>query len=165
MTAATPPDPLAGLRGYHLPDAVSWWPPAPGWWLLAGLVLLAVAVAAVLFVRRWRRRAALRAALAELDALDAELGALDPGEYARRLSRLLRRVALARYPRHTVAGLTGDAWLQFLDERGNTQAFTRGRGRLLREAPYRPGGDTQALRELAALARDWILRSNTGAAA
>ena len=33
--AAATPDPLAGLRGYHLPEAVSWWPPGPGWWLLA----------------------------------------------------------------------------------------------------------------------------------
>ena len=32
-------DPLAELRGYHPPDPVSWWPPAPGWWLLALLIL------------------------------------------------------------------------------------------------------------------------------
>ncbi|MGB5468066.1 MAG: DUF4381 family protein, partial [Sedimenticolaceae bacterium] len=31
---------LTGLRDYHLPDAVGWWPPAPGWWLLFGLLLV-----------------------------------------------------------------------------------------------------------------------------
>jgi LPXTG-motif cell wall-anchored protein len=164
MTPSANPDPLAGLRGYHLPDAVSWWPPAPGWWLLAGLLVLAAGVAAWLFVRRRRRRAALRAALAELDALTGELAALDPADFARRLSRLLRRYALTRYPRREVAGLTGEAWLRFLDTHGDAQVFTRGRGRLLQEAPYRPSADAAALRDLAAVSRDWILR-NTGAAA
>ncbi len=32
-------DPLAQLRDLHLPQAVADWPPALGWWLLAGLVL------------------------------------------------------------------------------------------------------------------------------
>ncbi|MBT3527943.1 MAG: DUF4381 domain-containing protein, partial [Porticoccaceae bacterium] len=27
-------DPLAELRGIHLPDPISWWPLAPGWWVL-----------------------------------------------------------------------------------------------------------------------------------
>lgn len=30
---------LDQLKDIHLPPAISWWPPAPGWWLLATLVL------------------------------------------------------------------------------------------------------------------------------
>ena len=32
-------DPLALLRGYHMPDPIDWWPPAPGWWLLLILTI------------------------------------------------------------------------------------------------------------------------------
>jgi len=162
----TPPlnsDPLAALRGYHLPAAVSWWPPAPGWWALAVLLVLTTGVTAWLLLRRKHRHAALRAALTELDTLSDGCTDLDPDEFARRLSRLLRRYALTRFPRREVAGLTGDEWLRFLDTHGGDQAFTRGQGRLLREAPYRPAGDANALCELPALVRAWILR-NTGAA-
>lgn len=30
---------LEQLRDIHLPQAVHWWPPAPGWWIVAALVL------------------------------------------------------------------------------------------------------------------------------
>ena len=29
------------LRDLHLPDAIGWWPPAPGWWVLFVLALAA----------------------------------------------------------------------------------------------------------------------------
>lgn len=162
MTTAAAPDALAGLRGYHFPEPVSWWPPAPGWWLLATVLLLAAIALVWALLRRRRRRAALRAALAELDQLTGTQPGPDPAEFARRLSRLLRRYALARFPRREVAGLAGEDWLRFLDAHGGDQAFTRGPGRLLREAPYRPAGEIPASPQLAALARTWILR-NAGA--
>ncbi|HET9483332.1 MAG TPA: DUF4381 domain-containing protein, partial [Xanthomonadales bacterium] len=45
------------LRDIHLPAEPSWWPPAPGWWLLAILV-----IAALVFLVRfaWRKRRELR---------------------------------------------------------------------------------------------------------
>ena len=35
-------DPLAQLRDIHLPPPIEWWPPAPGWYVLALIVLGAV---------------------------------------------------------------------------------------------------------------------------
>jgi hypothetical protein len=152
-------DVLAGLHGYRLPDAVAWWPPAPGWWLLAGLISLLTVTLIWMWARRRRRRAALRAALAELDGLVGQRGDLAPVEFTRRLSRLLRRYALARFPRRDVAGLTGDAWLRFLDTHGDAGAFSSGAGSLLRDAPYRPVADAAGLDELAALVSAWIRRN------
>jgi hypothetical protein len=156
---ATPADPLAQLRGYHLPAPVSWWPPAPGWWVLAVLLLVLVGTGAWLLLRRRRRRAAARRAQEELLALRAALGSGgDPAAFVRGLSRLLRRFALARFPRQEVAGLTGADWLAFLDANGGGGRFRNGPGRLLTEAPYRATGDIPA-EDLADLARDWILRN------
>ena len=33
------------LRALHLPDAIGWWPLAPGWWVVIGLAVLGVLLA------------------------------------------------------------------------------------------------------------------------
>jgi hypothetical protein len=168
IPAAPPPaaDPLAGLRDWHLPAPVDWWPPAPGWWLLAGLALGAVGLGWTWWWRRRRRGAAVRAALARLAVLRAELAADgDERHFTAAVSQLLRRLALTRYPRAEVAGLAGAAWLAFLDASGGGTDFSQGPGRVLAERQYRapaaggsqmdplPALDAPAL---AALAGRWI---------
>lgn len=158
--AANAADPLAGLRGYHLPAALSWWPPAPGWWLLA---LCAVALAGGLawwLLRRRRRRAAARAAELELAALRARLAEQgDTGDFVRQLSMLLRRYAIRAFPRREVAALTADAWLGFLDAQGGDGGFSGGAGRTLAELPYRPHITRAAGDEMARLVERWIRRN------
>ncbi|MEZ5541440.1 MAG: DUF4381 domain-containing protein [Pseudomonadota bacterium] len=140
-------DPLAALRPPHPPAAIDWWPPAPGWWLLAGLALLGV----VLLWWRHRRTRLRRAALAELRQL--ERTATDDTQLAIALNRLLRRVALARFPRTRVAALAGDDWLRFLDSR--VSGFASGPGRVLGVAPYAPECALERA-ALVGLARQWI---------
>ncbi len=152
---------LAALRDIRLPPEPGLWPPAPGWWLVAGL-LLALAAAAML--RRRSRRQPLRSALRELDAL-AAAHALegDPVRLARGVSRLLRRYALERFDDPRIGGLTRRDWLAFLDRNGGGGAFGDGPGRLLETLPYRPerkvGGPSPSNTdpaELVALARRWL---------
>ncbi|HET6628492.1 MAG TPA: DUF4381 domain-containing protein [Woeseiaceae bacterium] len=126
------------LRDLHLPEAIGWWPPAPGWWLLLGLLLLGAALAVRALYRSHRRNAARRLALAELARLkqawdaDGNTAAL-----AAAISDLLRRAMLAYAPRHEVAGLTGRAWLEWLDRGLERAPFSRGPGHKLEDLPYR----------------------------
>lgn len=150
MNAAPDPGSLP-LRDIHLPEAVSWWPPAPGWWLLLGLVALLVFAA----LRRWRRgrgrRAALCHARRELAAIRRTFRLRpDQAGLARALSALLRRLAMSLYGRRAAAALTGEDWLAFLDQKAGGHAFTQGAGRDLIEAPYRadPAFDHAALLQL-----------------
>jgi hypothetical protein len=144
------------LRDIHLPAAVGWWPPAPGWWLLLGLGLVLAATVAWL-VRCRRRSRDRRLALAELD----RLAGLPPEQLAAALSELLRRAALCHFPARECAGLCGEAWLAFLDRPFADQPFSHGVGRVLLDAPYRPSSAVDA-QQLLALGRRWLERLPAG---
>jgi len=156
---------LDDLRDIHLPPEPGLWPPAPGGWLVAAALALLVVVVA----RRHARRRPLRAALRELDAIEAAWRSEpDPVRLARGLSQLLRRYALWRYPALGVAGLIGRDWLDFLDEHGGNGGngeFARGVGAVLESLPYRPerpaaasddGRGAPTREPLIALVRRWL---------
>jgi len=129
-------DPLETLHDVHLPEPLSFWPPAWGWWILAAILLAAIPVGWSLWRRR-KRGAIKRAALGELRHLQQAAQAHEKSEtIAVGLSLLLRRVALACDERTAVAGLTGCAWLQYLDSWGDTTQFTGGVGQCLISVPY-----------------------------
>ncbi len=126
------------LRDLHLPEAIGWWPLALGWWLLIALA----AVGIVFLIRAWlkvrSRSAARRFALRQLDAIVSQYEERkNPVEFGADLSELLRRTMLAYAPRLNVAGLTGEAWLQWLDSGLAQPVFSDGPGRQLLELPYR----------------------------
>ncbi|HSD37998.1 MAG TPA: DUF4381 domain-containing protein [Rhodocyclaceae bacterium] len=151
---------LADLRDIHLPPPVSWWPPAPGWWLLVSLVLLVIA--GVFIWRRLRARNRWRQyALSELAKLRAQHAAqtLTSTRLIGDLSVLLRRVAISRFPREEVAALSGEAWLAFLDRMlGDAAEFRSPAGQLLSVGPYvrESSIDTQALGTLLDLCERWL---------
>jgi hypothetical protein len=138
---------LADLHDIHLPLEPSWWPPAPGWWLLTGLVLVLSGLLMRWLWQQRQRQAWRREALAELARLRLALqaGEMDDGAVLQALSILLRRLLLSRRPREQVAGLHAEAWLRLLDEELRADDwFSRGEGRLLATAPYQATADPRA---------------------
>jgi len=164
-------DPLAGLHDIHLPPPVSWWPPAPGWWLLLVLVLLTTAALFWWLNRRKKQRSKNKVfsqremidqALIELENLASGNG--DTDVLAADLSGLLRRVAMrldverndSEQSGQDIAGLSGDAWLQWLDGRWEKDAFSHGAGHQLIDAPYRRDGQAADLANLIHISREWL---------
>jgi len=126
------------LRDLHLPEAIGWWPLAPGWWLVIALAMLGLGW---LVLRAWRARqfnAPRRFAIRALGNIEAEyLTHRDPVMLGQQLSELLRRGMLAYAPRHEVAGLTGESWLAWLDRDLPVPYFHTEGGKSLLQLPYR----------------------------
>lgn len=129
------------------PTPISMAPETFGWWVVLALLACALAYGVWRYVLYRRRTAYRRAALRALAAA---------GQDAAALAAILRRTALAAYPRAEVAGLSGEAWLAFLDDTGGTRDFRHGPGAVLARAPY--DGTAVAPPDVVAAAERWITR-------
>lgn len=125
------PDWLAQLAPEHAPPPPGWWPPAPGWWIL--LILSALIIAYIIFRQLNPTLRMKRAALRQLKILES--AAIDDIALARELEHLLLRYAVARFGRDRVAGLSGEKWIAFIIEHGES-AWGGGTGTSLLRAAY-----------------------------
>ena len=106
-------DPLSQLQDIHLPEPVSWWPPAVGWWLLVLTLIIAV-IASILYYRYWcKYRRYRKTALRKLDALYRQ--AEDDQEcFLGNVASLLKRTAMQQQP--VTATMHGEQWQLFLQQ-------------------------------------------------
>lgn len=105
---------LSNLHDIVAPEPPPLWPPAPGVWVL---LIIAAAVPLALFL--WWRRARARNAYRR-----AGLSLLKNARTGREVNIVVKRVALAAFPRAAVAPLWGDEWLAFLDGTCRQARFT-----------------------------------------
>ncbi len=132
-----PNDPLAELRDIHLPSPVSFWPPAPGGWVLALFLLIIIGLMARLLWSQHTKKRSKREALFLLKEMQEQFEfTTEPHLAIRELSQLIRRVVLSSFAREKVASLQGLHWLEFLDKTGNTVEFTQGVGQIFAAEIY-----------------------------
>lgn len=144
---------IADLKEIPLPPPVPYTPQTAGWWVLLALVLLAVLWVVALRLHRWWRNRYRRAAQKELAVIEQALA--DPSRRQQALATvpaLVKRTVLTWAPRDTVAPLSGEAWLGYLDRTLAGEGFTQGPGRCLQALAYGGGdiasGDADALMSL-----------------
>ena len=109
-------DQTASLQNLHdivVPEPPPVWPPAPGVWVVL-VIVLCVLTALFLWWRHSRTRSAYRR---------VGLTLLKSAETTRDVDVILKRVALAAFPRPLVAPLYGDDWVAFLDRTCSRASF------------------------------------------
>lgn len=140
--------PLNKLHDFYQPPPPAWTPHTIGWYVLFSILGSFALWMVFRSVRRWLANRYRREALRELELLPRT-----------QLSSLLKRTALAAWPREKVAALTGDAWLNFLNTTADDNLFQQTPGDRLEELALRPtdlsGEDERRLRQMAA---EWIRR-------
>jgi len=169
------------LADIVLPSPPSWMPGTIGWLVLGLVLATALLGLAWRAWRHWRANRYRRAALKELAVLQRALqdrrgDAADPADPADgadgadarararallALAELLKRTALAAWPRASVAGLSGTAWCNFLQAHAGRAGDAVGLIVLLVDAEYRDrsalaGWPAQQAREVAAACGQWI---------
>ena len=95
---------LSNLQDIVVPAAPSFWPPASGFWILVALILMLLITATWCITQSRRRNAYRRAGLTLLESANTVYD----------INVVLKRVALAVYPREQVAALHGENWIQFM---------------------------------------------------
>ena len=134
MTAAL----LEQLRDVVRPDPAPWWPPAPGWWLVAAVVVLAIFLIARAFIKRQQKnRYRIEAASLLVELGSAWKSDRDTQAYASAAHQLVRRAAIHVAGRDAISRLTGRAFVEYVNTLSKAP-LSAATGALLTEFSYRP---------------------------
>lgn len=149
------PDLLSQLRDIHASAPVPWWPPAPGWWVLALLLLMFFGWFGRRVLARYRGHQRRNQMLGWVDHLNANVDPQsDPHTYLSTLNRIFKLVALRAFPDQHCAALAGRDWADFLIENMKKSNSTESLD-VLATGPYDPAPRFDP-HQLCELTRYWI---------
>ena len=151
------PELLSQLRDIHAAAEPGWWPPAPGWWVLAVLLIAVLTLALRFGFKKWRVQKRRKRLMAALNAIPGEFNPEEnPHDYLAQLNKVFRVVALRAFSDTASARLQGEEWVSFIHsllpdgaDSGSLAALATG--------PYQPSPEFNA-DALHHLARTWIKR-------
>ena len=143
---------LDNLHDIIVPEAVGFFPPAPGWNIILLLLLALLFHTLVKAYMRYKRSLYRREALKELDTYRQH-----SKENASSLLMLAKRVAMAAYGREVIAKLYDDAWWDFMEKHSKAKVGSETRediAKLLYDASYTMNSELQDT--VIKLVRLWI---------
>jgi len=152
---------IHGIDEIILPEAIAYYPSAPGWQVLGLVVGILIVFQLTRSVRRWWRNRYRREALKQLAFIERQADKRLHDVVAV-LPYYLKVTALKAYPRQDVASLSGKTWLSFLDANYSGPSFCGGIGKKLLNVAYLPREqwqlDEQQINELIKMSRHWIAK-------
>ena len=165
------PDISAHLRDIQGIDAVSAWPPAPGWWLLLAATIITIIIARFLIIhykqKEHRQKLSWRKdARRQLKFLKQKLDNTNGKATTSQLSELVRRIAIARFGRKPCAGLHGNNWLVWLTQHDPNNFDWENHGAALITLTYAPPDskvDPAVVKTMINAALEWTI-PNAGSA-
>jgi hypothetical protein len=107
------------IADIHIPNGVSAWPPAIGWWLLALLILLGI-TGMVMGYKKYRKKWGYRNAALTLLASHKD----NHIDNTHAVINILKRTAMTAYPEQNIRSLHGDAWITCLNQQTKERLFT-----------------------------------------
>ncbi len=127
-------DNLPELRDIHLPEGVSAWPPAYGWWvIMAAVIGVLIAVYLVMLLRKKSKKLYALHLLRNIHCNNSLNSVVE-------MSAILRRICVFKYKEAAV--LMGQDWLDFLNSHCKQQLEGKAADLLL-NAPYMKAGKTK----------------------
>jgi uncharacterized protein DUF4381 len=140
------PADLSKLHDFYQLASPSWMPQTLGWHILFALFCLFAIWLIARAIARWLSNRYRREALAQLKTVP-------PNQF----SALLKRTAMAAWPRAQVASLSGEAWLNFLSSSSGIAGFKSAPGNLIEDAAITGRPVTaEAEQQLRQLASEWV---------
>ncbi|WP_372943301.1 DUF4381 domain-containing protein [Shewanella sp.] len=142
--------PLAQLQDIKLPDPISAMPIAPGYWIIAALVIILLAWLSYKLYKKYQHHAPRKMALAMLNQYD-----INDDDFAANVNSLLKRTAMTYLPRQHLAKLNGQPWFDWLDKRLPSK-HQQQIGELLIKRHQPSGLSLDDKQQLLLLARAWL---------
>ena len=122
---------LSGLKDLHILTRPDWWPLAYGWWIIIGLICFTILLCLMAWLH-WHQRPDVYA-IRKLHKINQKES--NDLLYIKKISQLLRRVAIAADGRANIAQLSDTTWQDFLQNRV-PNLLSQTEAHLIAFAPY-----------------------------
>lgn len=147
---------LSGLKDIHLPAVPSLWPLPAVFWIVLTALLCFVFLMRLIWIKK-HKLTARKYANREVESITDRFSG-NGYKIATELSLLMRRIALMKYPRQDVSGLTGKTWRQFLEKTTKKPVFEGEAGDIVETVMFIPPDQfkNKNVAALVAAAKEWI---------
>lgn len=110
------PQKLEQLQGLHLPQSIGWWPLAPGWWILAVILILTLFGLFHTLYRQRRPNDDTQWLKQINQCYDDWRNHRQSTQYLQQINRLLRVQAMEISGRRRISKLAGADWVDYLSK-------------------------------------------------